>query len=77
MIAKFQPESIEITYHTENGAPGFGDVPDDGLETQVLAAHFISTHLPTTAKPALYMGQKTRGSHPLFVQPRSGNKQSC
>lgn len=32
MIAKFQPEGREVTYHTENGVLGFGKAPDVGKE---------------------------------------------
>lgn len=32
MIAKFQPEGREITYHTENGILGFGEAPPEGKE---------------------------------------------
>ncbi len=32
MIAKFQPDSREIIYHTENGILGFGDTPPAGDE---------------------------------------------
>jgi len=32
MIAKFQPEGREITYHTENGVLGFGKAPAEGEE---------------------------------------------
>ncbi|AJE45553.1 3-oxoadipate CoA-transferase beta subunit [Celeribacter indicus] len=32
MIAKFQPEGREVTYHTENGVLGFGKAPAPGEE---------------------------------------------
>ncbi|WP_460273168.1 3-oxoacid CoA-transferase subunit B [Celeribacter sp. ULVN23_4] len=32
MIAKFQPEGRDITYHTENGVLGFGKAPAEGEE---------------------------------------------
>jgi 3-oxoadipate CoA-transferase beta subunit len=32
MIAKFQPEGREVTYHTENGVLGFGKAPEEGEE---------------------------------------------
>lgn len=32
MIAKFQPEGRDVTYHTENGVLGFGKAPKDGEE---------------------------------------------
>lgn len=32
MIAKFQPEGRDVTYHTENGVLGFGKAPDLGDE---------------------------------------------
>ncbi|MBU2868028.1 3-oxoacid CoA-transferase subunit B [Pacificibacter marinus] len=32
MIAKFQPEGREVTYHTENGVLGFGKAPAEGEE---------------------------------------------
>lgn len=32
MIAKFQPEGRDVTYHTENGVLGFGKAPADGEE---------------------------------------------
>lgn len=32
MIAKFQPEGRQITYHTENGILGFGAAPAEGAE---------------------------------------------
>ncbi|MEQ8488334.1 MAG: 3-oxoacid CoA-transferase subunit B [Marinovum algicola] len=32
MIASFQPEGREVTYHTENGILGFGRAPDEGQE---------------------------------------------
>ncbi|WP_197922814.1 CoA transferase subunit B [Thiosulfatihalobacter marinus] len=32
MIAKFQPEGREVTYHTENGVLGFGAAPKPGEE---------------------------------------------
>ncbi|MFD1751578.1 CoA transferase subunit B [Salipiger marinus] len=32
MIATFQPEGREVTYHTENGVLGFGQAPEPGQE---------------------------------------------
>jgi 3-oxoadipate CoA-transferase beta subunit len=32
MIAKFQPEGRDVTYHTENGVLGFGKAPAEGEE---------------------------------------------
>ncbi|MFD0915406.1 3-oxoacid CoA-transferase subunit B [Pseudahrensia aquimaris] len=32
MIAKFQPEGRNVTYHTENGVLGFGKAPPEGRE---------------------------------------------
>jgi 3-oxoadipate CoA-transferase beta subunit len=32
MIAKFQPEGRDVTYHTENGVLGFGQAPKEGEE---------------------------------------------
>jgi len=32
MIAKFQPEGSDVTYHTENGVLGFGKAPLEGEE---------------------------------------------
>ncbi|PTQ75558.1 3-oxoadipate CoA-transferase beta subunit [Celeribacter persicus] len=32
MIAKFQPEGRDVTYHTENGVLGFGKAPKEGEE---------------------------------------------
>ena len=32
MIAKFQPEGRDVTYHTENGVLGFGKAPQEGQE---------------------------------------------
>ena len=32
MIAKFQPEGRDVTYHTENGVLGFGEAPAPGEE---------------------------------------------
>lgn len=32
MIAKFQPQGREVTYHTENGVLGFGEAPEEGEE---------------------------------------------
>lgn len=32
MIAAFQPDGIDITYHSENGVLGFGEAPEVGLE---------------------------------------------
>ena len=32
MIAKFQPEGRDVTYHTENGVLGFGEAPKEGEE---------------------------------------------
>lgn len=32
MIAKFQPEGRDVTYHTENGVLGFGKAPAEGDE---------------------------------------------
>lgn len=32
MIAKFQPEGRDVTYHTENGVLGFGKAPTEGEE---------------------------------------------
>lgn len=32
MIAKFQPEGRDVTYHTENGVLGFSDAPAEGEE---------------------------------------------
>lgn len=32
MIAKFQPEGHDVTYHTENGVLGFGKAPEEGEE---------------------------------------------
>nr|WP_330165801.1 3-oxoacid CoA-transferase subunit B [Salipiger manganoxidans] len=32
MIATFQPEGREVTYHTENGVLGFGQAPESGQE---------------------------------------------
>ncbi|WP_341235956.1 3-oxoacid CoA-transferase subunit B [uncultured Sulfitobacter sp.] len=32
MIAKFQPEGRDVTYHTENGVLGFGKAPAEGAE---------------------------------------------
>lgn len=32
MIAKFQPEGRDVTYHTENGVLGFGPAPKEGEE---------------------------------------------
>jgi len=32
MIAKFQPEGRDVTYHTENGVLGFGEAPAEGEE---------------------------------------------
>ncbi len=32
MIATFQPEGRDVTYHTENGILGFGEAPEEGLE---------------------------------------------
>ncbi|WP_422367481.1 3-oxoacid CoA-transferase subunit B [Pelagibius sp.] len=32
MIAKFQPEGRDVTYHTENGVLGFGRAPEPGEE---------------------------------------------
>jgi 3-oxoadipate CoA-transferase beta subunit len=32
MIAKFQPEGRDVTYHTENGILGFGEAPEAGQE---------------------------------------------
>ncbi|GAA3876899.1 3-oxoacid CoA-transferase subunit B [Celeribacter arenosi] len=32
MIAKFQPEGRDVTYHTENGVLGFGKAPEPGEE---------------------------------------------
>lgn len=32
MIAKFQPEGRDVTYHTENGVLGFGKAPPEGEE---------------------------------------------
>ena len=32
MIAKFQPEGRDVTYHTENGVLGFGKAPLEGEE---------------------------------------------
>jgi 3-oxoadipate CoA-transferase beta subunit len=32
LIAKFQPEGCEVTYHTENGVLGFGKSPPEGEE---------------------------------------------
>lgn len=32
MIAKFQPEGCDVTYHTENGVLGFGKAPQEGQE---------------------------------------------
>lgn len=32
MIAKFQPESRDVVYHTENGVLGFGEAPKPGEE---------------------------------------------
>ena len=32
MIAKFQPEGRDVTYHTENGVLGFGQAPAPGEE---------------------------------------------
>ncbi len=32
MIAKFQPEGRDVTYHTENGVLGFGEAPAEGTE---------------------------------------------
>ncbi len=32
LIAKFQPEGRDVTYHTENGILGFGQAPDEGKE---------------------------------------------
>ncbi len=32
MVAKFQPEGRQITYHTENGVLGFGKAPEPGEE---------------------------------------------
>ena len=32
MIAKFQPDGRDVTYHTENGVLGFGKAPAEGQE---------------------------------------------
>lgn len=32
LVAKFQPEGRDVTYHTENGVLGFGDAPAAGEE---------------------------------------------
>lgn len=32
MIAKFQPDGRDVTYHTENGVLGFGKSPEEGEE---------------------------------------------
>ena len=32
MIAKFQPDGRDVTYHTENGVLGFGKAPSEGEE---------------------------------------------
>lgn len=32
MVATYQPEGRDVTYHTENGVLGFGKAPDEGCE---------------------------------------------
>ena len=35
MIAKFQPEGRDVTYHTENGVLGFGEAPAPAKRTGI------------------------------------------